>query len=178
LVIRLIYFGMTRILIQRGSSSAASSSSSNPSRATAASARAEPPVNHSEGVSVVKDEEIGEELQEHVVVDEFVEISNGKVGKSDDLSSNIEQNENLTDEIVDGEKVRSGGGDDVGDQGELMTNLSGLRISERGETEIEDVSGDSLQNVIGMTSQPPPPPGTTPKKKNLKKKKKNIKKKI
>ncbi|XP_030503718.1 OVARIAN TUMOR DOMAIN-containing deubiquitinating enzyme 6 [Cannabis sativa] len=154
---------MTRILIQRGSSSAASSSSSNPSRATAASARAEPPVNHSEGVSVVKDEEIGEELQEHVVVDEFVEISNGKVGKSDDLSSNIEQNENLTDEIVDGEKVRSGGGDDVGDQGELMTNLSGLRISERGETEIEDVSGDSLQNVIGMTSQPPPPPVPPPK---------------
>lgn len=153
---------MTRILVQRGSSS---SSSSNPSRSsslpgsTSAAARAEPQVNSTEVVSVVKDEESTEEMHEQVVVDELVESSNSKAVKSDDLSFHIDQNETSTDEIGDCEKV---GNDDVVGQGEPMKSLSGLRTSERGIVENEDLSGDSPQNVIG-SSQPPPPPVPPPK---------------
>ena len=156
---------MTRILVQRGSSSASSSnpsrSSSLPSSSSAsASARAEPQINLYEVVSAVKDEEIGE-VQEQVVVDELIESSNSKVVKSDDPSFNIEQNEASTDEIADSEKV---GNDDSVGQGELTKCLSGLRILERGAAENEDLSGNSLQNVTGSShSQPPPPPVPPPK---------------
>ncbi|POO01278.1 OTU domain-containing protein 5/Otubain-like deubiquitinase [Trema orientale] len=155
---------MTRILVQRGSSSS-STSSSNPSRSSSlpasssAPARAEPQVNPSEVVSAVKNEEIGEEVQEQVVVDKLIESSNSRDVKSDDVSFHIEQNETSSDEIADSEKV---GNDDIVDQGETTKSSSGLRTLERGAAANEDLSGDSQQNVIGG-SQPPPPPIPPPK---------------
>ncbi|PON76831.1 OTU domain-containing protein 5/Otubain-like deubiquitinase [Parasponia andersonii] len=155
---------MTRILVQRGSSSS-STSSSNPSRSSSfpasssAPARTEPQVNPSEVVSAVKNEEIGEEVQEQVVVDELIESSNSRDVKSDDVNFHIEQNETSSDEIADSEKVSN---DDIVDQGETTRSSSGLRTLERGAAANEDLSGDSQQNVIGG-SQPPPPPVPPPK---------------
>lgn len=150
---------MTRILVQRGSSS---TSSSNSGRSGSSSARAEPQVNVPQVVQAVKDEESGEEVQEQVAVDEVIECSlssNCKAVKGDDLSCHTEQIDTSTDEMVNSERVCNV---DVVSPGEAMKGLSGLRISERGAVENENLSGDSSQNASGK-SQPPPPPVPPPK---------------
>lgn len=150
---------MTRILVQRGSSS---TSSSNSGRSGSSSARAEPQVNVPQVVQAVKDEESGEEVQEHVAVDEVTESSlssNSKAVKGDDLSCHTEQIDTSTDEMANSERICNV---DVVSPGEAMKGLSGLRISERGVVENENLSGDSSQNASGK-SQPPPPPVPPPK---------------
>ncbi|KAL5574582.1 hypothetical protein UlMin_016281 [Ulmus minor] len=138
---------MTRILVQRGSSS---SSSSNPNRSSSLSgpvlARAEPQVNTPQ-VSPVKDEENAEDVPEQVVVDELPEYSgssNSKAVKGDNESSQTDQNETSNDEVSHGEKV---GNDD---------------IAGSGAAESEESGGNSSQDVSG-SSQPPPPPVPPPK---------------
>lgn len=154
---------MTRILVQRGSSGG---SSSNPSRSSstpgASSARPEPQVAAPQVLSVVKDEESGEEVQE-VVVDELPDYcgssGDSKVVKSDDLSCHSDQQENSSDETVNAEKVCN---DDIECPGELAKSLSDLGISERGTAEDDDAGGYASQNHSG-SSQPPPPPVPPPK---------------
>ncbi|XP_031285460.1 OVARIAN TUMOR DOMAIN-containing deubiquitinating enzyme 6 isoform X2 [Pistacia vera] len=154
---------MTRILVQRGS---AGGSSSNSSRAGSSSSRGEPQVNTSPQVlSSVKDEEIGEQVSEQVVVDELLDYcgtSDNKIMKSDDFlveNVNNDHNESSSDEIGDSEKL--GNEENVG-SGELVKSLDGLRISERVAVESEGSSGESPQLISG-SPQPPPPPVPPPK---------------
>ncbi|KAM1100297.1 hypothetical protein ACFX15_006546 [Malus domestica] len=156
---------MTRILVQRGSSSGSSSNPTRPSSLSgSSSAWAQPQVNNPQVLSVVKDEEIVEEAQENVILDElpeYCESDDNKAVKSDDLLTESFNDDNVgpSEERADGEKV---GKNDIASPGELMKGLDGLRISERVTVENVDSSRDSLQNVIG-SSQPPPPPVPPPK---------------
>ncbi|KAJ0083642.1 hypothetical protein Patl1_30367 [Pistacia atlantica] len=148
---------------RRGS---AGGSSSNSSRAGSSSSRGEPQVNTSPQVlSSVKDEEIGEQVSEQVVVDELLDYcgtSDNKIVKSDDIlveNVNNDHNESSSDEIGDGEKL--GNEENVG-SGELVKILDGLGISERVAVESEGSSGESPQLSSG-SPQPPPPPVPPPK---------------
>ncbi|KAJ6410136.1 hypothetical protein OIU84_009600 [Salix udensis] len=132
---------MTRILVQRGSGS------SNQSRA--GSSTAARPDSTPQAVSTVRDEEIGEEVQEQAVVDEFLENSgsnDNKVVKSDELltdSINDDQIESVNDGIVDNEKKDNDEG--VG-SGDLVKGLSGL-ILERSLVESEGSSAGPSNSV-------------------------------
>ena len=158
---------MTRILVQRGGSASAAGSSSNATRNCNASlpgsssARVEPsasPPSPPQALSAVKDEEIREEVQEQVVLEELLEFSgtsDNKAAKSDDLSVESfhnDQNERLSDEIVDSEK--DGSNESMG--------LGELRISDMVAAETEGSSGDSPLTV-SVSSYPPPPPVPPPK---------------
>lgn len=153
---------MTRILVQRGSGS-----SSNQSRAGSSSAaRAETQVTTTpQVVSTLKDEEVGDEVQEQVVVGEFLECcgsSDSKAAKSDELSSgsiHADPSESLSEEIGDNEKL---GIDEGVGSGDLIKGLDGLRILERSLVESEGSSADSPEVGSG-SPQPPPPPVPPPK---------------
>ncbi|CAN6695360.1 unnamed protein product [Malus baccata var. baccata] len=157
---------MTRILVQRGSSSGSSSNPTRPSSLSgSSSAWAQSQVNNPQALSVVKDEEIVEEAQENVFVDELPEYcgsGDNKAVKNDDLLTESCNDDNVSssDELAEGEKV---GKNDIASPGELMKGLDGVRISERVTVENVDSSSDSLQNVI-VSSQPPPPPVPPPPK--------------
>ncbi|KAJ7001766.1 OVARIAN TUMOR DOMAIN-containing deubiquitinating enzyme 6-like [Populus alba x Populus x berolinensis] len=153
---------MTRILVQRGSGS-----SSNQSRAGSSSSAARPDTQGTstlQAVSTPKDEDVGEEVQEQVVVDEFLENSgshDNKVVKSDELlmgSINGDRSDSLNDEIVDNDKV--GNEEGVG-SGDSVKGLGGL-ILERSPVESEGSSSDCPENGSG-SPQPPPPPVPPPK---------------
>lgn len=157
---------MTRILVQRGSSSG---SSSNPSRSSSlsgsSSAWSQPQVNNSQAVPAVKDEETGEEAQEHVIVDDLSEncgSSDNNAAKNDDvLMESIHNDHTLSssDELSEVERVSK---NDIAGQGELLKGLGSLTISERVPIDNVDSGGDSLLHVTG-SSQPPPPPVPPPK---------------
>ncbi|KAG6778161.1 hypothetical protein POTOM_018013 [Populus tomentosa] len=153
---------MTRILVQRGSGS-----SSNQSRAGSSSSAARPDTQGTsilQAVSTPKDEDVGEEVQEQVVVDEFLENSgshDNKVVKSDELlmgSINGDRSDSLNDEIVDNDKV--GNEEGVG-SGDSVKGLGGL-ILERSPVESEGSSSNCPENGSG-SPQPPPPPVPPPK---------------
>ncbi|KAI8557193.1 hypothetical protein RHMOL_Rhmol05G0317400 [Rhododendron molle] len=153
---------MTRILVQRGS--AGGSSSSNPNRSSAVAGpssstsapAAQPQVNLPLVASAGKDEEIVGDLQEQVVVDDFVEYFGSgdiKVARSDDLSQESSHDVYKDDdEINDSEKVRI-------EDDDLTRGLGELQIM---GNETEGSSGGSLQRVSG-SSCPPPPPVPPPK---------------
>ncbi|KAG5515806.1 hypothetical protein RHGRI_036751 [Rhododendron griersonianum] len=153
---------MTRILVQRGS--AGGSSSSNPNRSSAvvgpssstSAPAAQPQVNLPLVASAGKDEEIVGDLQEQVVVDDFVEyFSSGdiKAARSDDLSQESSHDVYKDDdEINDSEKVRI-------EDDDLTRGLGELQIM---GNETEGSSCGSLQRVSG-SSCPPPPPVPPPK---------------
>ncbi|XP_040361615.1 OVARIAN TUMOR DOMAIN-containing deubiquitinating enzyme 6 isoform X2 [Rosa chinensis] len=157
---------MTRILVQRGSSSG---SSSNPSRSSSlsgsSSAWSQPQVNTPQVLSAVKDEDIEEEPQEHVIVDDPSEncgSSDNNAVKNDDVLMEGTHNDHTlssSDELTEVERVTK---NDIAGQGELMNGLGSLTISERVKVDSVDSGGDALQNVIG-SSQPPPPPVPPPK---------------
>ncbi|KAK9279971.1 hypothetical protein L1049_013655 [Liquidambar formosana] len=155
---------MTRILVQRGSGGASSSNPTRNSVPGSSSARTEPQVTP-QVILALKDEDIGEEEQEQVVVDELCECcgnSDNKTAKSDDLlmeNFHSDRNEGPSDENVDGEKV---GYDDIVVPEDLMKGLDGLRISEKLTVEREGSNGDSSPMLIG-SSHPPPPPVPPPK---------------
>ncbi|XP_058196545.1 OVARIAN TUMOR DOMAIN-containing deubiquitinating enzyme 6 isoform X3 [Rhododendron vialii] len=153
---------MTRILVQRGS--AGGSSSSNPNRSSAVAGpssstsapAAQPQVNLPLVASAGKDEEIVGDLQEQVVVDDFVEYFGSgdiKAARSDDLSQESSHDVYKDDdEINDSEKVRI-------EDDDLTSGLGELQIM---GNETEGSSGGSLQRVCG-SSCPPPPPVPPPK---------------
>ncbi|THG03435.1 hypothetical protein TEA_013953 [Camellia sinensis var. sinensis] len=138
---------MTRILVQRGSAGPSSSnpsrSSSLPSSSTSTSAPPQPQV------------EIGEEVQEQVVVENFVECFGNDDHKSAKTNDLLPEDDQDNDQTVDSEIV---GNDDVG-AGDLTRALGALRIM---ENETEGSGCDSLQTVTG-SSYPPPPPVPPPK---------------
>ncbi|KAJ6927700.1 OVARIAN TUMOR DOMAIN-containing deubiquitinating enzyme 6-like [Populus alba x Populus x berolinensis] len=153
---------MTRILVQRGSGS-----SSNQSRAGSSSSAARPDTQGTsilQAVSTPKDEDVGEEVQEQVVVDEFLENSgshDNKVVKSDELlmgSINGDRSDSLNDEIVDNDKV---GNEEGAGSGDSVKGLGGL-ILERSPVESEGSSSGCPENGSG-SPQPPPPPVPPPK---------------
>ncbi|KAG6761872.1 hypothetical protein POTOM_035111 [Populus tomentosa] len=153
---------MTRILVQRGSGS-----SSNQSRAGSSSSAARPDTQGTsipQSASTVRDEEIGEEVQEQVVVDEVLENSgsnDNKVVQIDELltvSINDDRIESLNDDIVDNEKV---GNDEGVGSGDLVKGSSGL-ILERSLVESEGSSA-GYPEVCSGSPQPPPPPVPPPK---------------
>ncbi|KAJ6897193.1 OVARIAN TUMOR DOMAIN-containing deubiquitinating enzyme 6-like isoform X2 [Populus alba x Populus x berolinensis] len=153
---------MTRILVQRGSGS-----SSNQSRAGSSSSAARPDTQGAsipQSASTVRDEEIGEEVQEQVVVDEVLENSgsnDNKVVQIDELltvSINDDRIESLNDNIVDNEKV---GNDEGVGSGDLVKGLSGL-ILERSLVQSEGSSA-GYPEVGSGSPQPPPPPVPPPK---------------
>lgn len=138
---------MTRILVQRGSAGPSSSnpsrSSSLPSSSTSTSAPPQPQV------------EIGEEVQEQVVVENFVECFGSDDHKSAKTNDLLPEDDQDNDQTVDSEIV---GNDDVGSV-DLTRALGALRIM---ENETEGSGSDSLQTVTG-SSYPPPPPVPPPK---------------
>lgn len=154
---------MTRILVQRGS--AGGSSSSNPSRSSSSSARAEPQVSTSSLViSSVKDEEIGEQVQEQVVVDELLDCgsTDNKVVKGDEhLMESIDNDRIESSSEVVGDSDKLDKEENVGSE-ESIRGLGGLRISEGVVAEGEDSSGDS-QQISNGSPHPPPPPVPPPK---------------
>lgn len=157
---------MTRILVQRGSSSG---SSSNPSRSSSlsgsSSAWSQPQINSPQVLSAVKDEEIEVEPQENVIADDLSEncgSSDNNAVKSDDVLLESTHNDHspcLSEELSEVERVIK---NDIAGQGELMKGLGSLTISERVKVDSADSGGATLQNVTG-SSQPPPPPVPPPK---------------
>ncbi|KAK2980207.1 hypothetical protein RJ640_007297 [Escallonia rubra] len=141
---------MTRILVQRG----AGGSSSNPNRQSplpsSSSASSQQQVVSSQVASTSKDEEVGEEVQEQVVVDNFLGnagVRDDKGQKTDDLlveSLPVDQNKDVV--LDSGTEVLAGSGD-------LSKGFGGLRINEE-ENETLTASGSSY---------PPPPPVPPPR---------------
>ncbi|KAK6926546.1 OTU domain [Dillenia turbinata] len=156
---------MTRIVVQRGSSSSNSSNSSRSQLPASSSASVPLQVATTTPAQVVSsavtDEELGEDVPEQVVVDEFDYSGTGEnmVAKSDDLLVANDKNENPV-EVFDGEK--HGGNDNIVGHNDLVKGLSSLRISGRIGVESETSSSNRLSTVTG-TSSPPPPPVPPPK---------------
>uniref|UniRef100_A0A5B6YYG5 Putative OTU domain-containing protein 5 n=1 Tax=Davidia involucrata TaxID=16924 RepID=A0A5B6YYG5_DAVIN len=152
---------MTRILVQRGSAG----SSSNPNRSSSLpGSSSAPPQPQVQVASTVKDEELGEEVQEQVVVDDFLEYcgsgADNKAAKTSDLLPESIHSDQNDDDFVDSEKT--GKGDDV-DSGDVLTQVGGLRIMERLGDEIEGLSGGDSSQMVSGSSYPPPPPVPPPK---------------
>lgn len=146
---------MTRILVQRGSGSNPNRTSSLPSSSLAPSQ----PQAATQVPSAVKDEEVGEEVQEQTIVDDTLETCENKVTKTDDLLQESVRNDNANDDNVDGEKIVN---DDVLGSGDLDQEFGGLRINEKLAVENEGSSADSSQ-IVNRSSYPPPPPVPPPK---------------
>lgn len=146
---------MTRILVQRGSGSNPNRTSSLPSSSLAPSQ----PQAATLVPSAVKDEEVGEEVQEQTIVDDTLETCENKVTKTDDLLQESVRNDNPNDDNVDGEKIVN---DDVLGSGDLDQEFGGLRINEKLAVENEGSSADSSQ-IVNRSSYPPPPPVPPPK---------------
>ncbi|KAL0534341.1 hypothetical protein IC582_028631 [Cucumis melo] len=153
---------MTRVLIPRGSSGG--SSSTNPNRSSAPASSSSRPEQHvsTPPQPALKDEELGEIVQEQSTVDEVLDTANSesKTVKTDDVliegSCNDHQMEILREELSgDNEKVVK---DDTVDQGEPARIVSDqLLIPERNVTENECCKGDSSQAIRGNSPPPPPP---------------------
>lgn len=158
---------MTRIVVPvpRGS---AGSSSSNPSRSssTPSSSTSVLPQPQPQPQSTIpqvaltgKDEEIGEEVHDQVVLDDFAEnlgSDDNKAAKRDSLSAESFCSHQDNVETVGSEKV--GHDDDV--SGDLTGILGAAQIV---ENETEKSSGGSLPTVTGSSAPPPPPPVPPPK---------------
>ncbi|KAI7990885.1 OTU domain-containing protein 5-B [Camellia lanceoleosa] len=155
---------MTRILVQRGSTS--SSPNTNKLSSLPGSSSSAPPqlqITTPQVASAVKDDEIGEEVQEQVVVDDFVECfdsGDNKAAKSDDLlPERFQGDQDDDDEAIDSEKV---GNDDVG-SGDLTKGVGVLRIM---DNENDGSSGKPLQTVTWCSYPPPPVPPPKPSSTN------------
>ncbi|KAA8549906.1 hypothetical protein F0562_001590 [Nyssa sinensis] len=150
---------MTRILVQRGSAGSSSNPNRSSSLSASSSAQPQPQV---QVASTVKDEELEEEAQEQVVVDDLVEYCGGvaenKGAKTGDLLPESIHSDRNDDDFVDSEKT--GKGDDV-DSGDIVKQVSGLRIMER--EEIEGMSAGDSSKMVSGSSYPPPPPVPPPK---------------
>ncbi|KAK6936244.1 OTU domain [Dillenia turbinata] len=151
---------MTRILVQRGSSSSNSSNSSRSQLPSSSSVSVPPQVATTTPAQVVssadRDEELGEDVQEQVIVDEFDFSGTGenKVAKSDDLMGVYDKNENPI-EAFDVEKLSCN--DNVVGHNDLVKGSGSLRISGRIGVESETSISNCLPIVTGSSSPPPPP---------------------
>ncbi|XP_039012904.1 OVARIAN TUMOR DOMAIN-containing deubiquitinating enzyme 6-like isoform X1 [Hibiscus syriacus] len=155
---------MTRILVQRGSTS---SSSSNPSRSSSlpgSSSLAEPQVSPIQVPPAVGDDEASEEVQEQIGLDELLECksSENKAAESDDpLPENLcnDWNKGLSDTFAEAEQLNAL---DASGPCDIMNDLGGLRIPKKVVGETEGSSNDPLPFGSG-SPHPPPPPVPPPK---------------
>ncbi|KAK3014629.1 hypothetical protein RJ639_010294 [Escallonia herrerae] len=127
---------MTRILVQRGAGGSSSHPNRQSSLPSSSSASPQPQVVSSQVASTSKGEEVGEEVQEQVVVDNFL----GNAGVRDDKGQK-------TDDLLV-ESLPFDQNEDV-----VLDRFGGLRINEE-ENETLTASGSSY---------PPPPPVPPPK---------------
>ncbi|GFP92270.1 otu domain-containing protein 5 [Phtheirospermum japonicum] len=154
---------MTRILVQRGSSS--SSSSSNQSRSSSASSSASSSSSSSgiaQVIQAVKDVNLVEEVQDQTVVDESVENICASIDKSEEFSSkNPNSDHNEGEKKPEDEKMHN---DEVivGPPGNSVKGFGGLPTVE--EEENNKVGpGSSFRNMVTGSTYPPPPPVPPPK---------------
>ncbi|KAE8691729.1 casparian strip membrane protein [Hibiscus syriacus] len=158
---------MTRILVQRGSSSR---SSSNPSRSSSlpgsSSSLTEPQVSSPIQVPpTAKDDEVSEEVQEQIDSVELVECyrsSKNKAVESDEpLPENLPNDWNVTssDALVEGEQMNAL---DASGPCDIMNDLGGVRIPKNVVAETEGSGNDPLPFGSG-SPHPPPPPVPPPK---------------
>uniref|UniRef100_A0A5B6YY46 Putative OTU domain-containing protein 5-B n=1 Tax=Davidia involucrata TaxID=16924 RepID=A0A5B6YY46_DAVIN len=138
---------MTRILVQRGSVG----SSSNPNRSSSLPG-SQPQV---QVASAVKDDELGDEVQEQVVVDDLSEYcgsgAENKAVKTDDLLQESFVSDRNDDDFVESEKTEKGDDVDSGDLAKLL------------DEQIEGLSGGDSSQIVSGSSCPPPPPVPPPK---------------
>lgn len=155
---------MTRILIQRGSTSSSSSNPNRPSSLPASSStRVEPQSNASPVVSAVKDEECSEEIQEQVLVDEFLDHSFGvdsKPVKSQEIES-LGDNKIVLSSDEAGEAVKPSGSESSAVD-KVAREGAGLMMSER--VAVESEGSTSGPSPAGSGSPHPPPPPIPPPK--------------
>lgn len=154
---------MTRILIQRGSAGSSSSSNQNRSSSSSSlpssSSSVASQLHVSGNASGTKDDENREEVREQLTVDENLEgsdTSDGKVVKSEDLSSASANNDQIDDGGTDTDNTSSRS---VG-SGDVVPRVAALRIVN--EEEDNTLVGCSSPTVTG-SSHPPPPPVPPPK---------------
>lgn len=149
---------MTRILVQRGSSGSSSSNQNKSSTSVSvpipSSSLASPPqqvTSSSQVVPTVKDDNLGEELQEQIVVDELPEHSGVLDNKSENLSTeNLNSEQGEGEKNVHGEKVSN---DDIVGSGILGKGCGGLPVVEEESDGVE-----SSFQMATASSYPPPPP--------------------
>ncbi|XP_047325507.1 OVARIAN TUMOR DOMAIN-containing deubiquitinating enzyme 6 [Impatiens glandulifera] len=161
---------MTRILVQRGSSSS-SSSSSNPNRTGSLPNSSLPsssttPVQHqlpssstTTPLPSLKDDQIEEEVQQRPCLDDSSEdpcMNADQVAKTDDICLITYPQDSSDDGPVESEKIRD---DDLNlNTREVMKEGYGLQINE------EDVGVSNVPvQITSSTSYPPPPPVPPPK---------------
>lgn len=140
---------MTRILVQRGSSS----NQTRPSVSSSSNAPVQPHTVPSQANVAVPDE-----VLEQVIVNELPDNAGNRAPRSDVFfNEGDDQSKNLGNEGPDDSNL---GNND--NQMELMRGLSGLKVTERKNCETDALSCDNLQSGTG-NSQPPPPPIPPPK---------------
>ncbi|KAL3618755.1 OVARIAN TUMOR DOMAIN-containing deubiquitinating enzyme 6 [Castilleja foliolosa] len=148
---------MTRILVQRGSSSS-SSSSSNQIRSSSSSNS----TGIAQVIQAVKDVNLVEEVQEQTVVDESVENICELVDKSEDLSlKEPDSDDSEGEKKPEDEKVHN---DEViaGPPGNSVKGFGGLPTVEEEENDVVG-PGISFHNIVTGNTYPPPPPVPPPK---------------
>ncbi|XP_019262688.1 PREDICTED: OTU domain-containing protein 5-like isoform X1 [Nicotiana attenuata] len=157
---------MTRILVQRCSAGASSSSSSNQNRSSSSlpgSSSSSAPTqtqasSNGQVLSVAKDDDFLEEIQEQVALEELsIGSSNYKGVKGDDeLLDSFGSDQSTNDEKIADNEKRDGGF--VSE--DLAREFDGLRV-----VEVEN-EGSSVQRAT-CSSCPPPPPVPPPKPASL-----------
>ncbi|KAL9171469.1 hypothetical protein ABFS82_04G210800 [Erythranthe guttata] len=150
---------MTRILVQRGSSSSSNQNKSSTSTSVPnpSSSPQQQATGTSQIVQIVKDENLAEESPEQIIVDELPEHYGAAENKSEEVptaSLNIDHNEG--EKNVEDEKVNN---DNVVESGNLGKGFCGLSVVEEEEEENNAVeSSSSFQVAAAGSSYPPPPP--------------------
>ncbi|XP_059300336.1 OVARIAN TUMOR DOMAIN-containing deubiquitinating enzyme 6-like [Lycium ferocissimum] len=153
---------MTRILVQRGSTSSSSSnqnrsSVSHPGSSASSSALTQPQASStSQVLSAPKDDELVGEFPESIVLDEFSVGSLNHKGDDDDASvQSFGCDRTLPEEkIIDNEKISDG----VFVCGDSVKGSSGSRV------EVVENEGTSVPGAKDSSCPPPPPPPVPPPK--------------
>ncbi|KAL8057853.1 hypothetical protein ABFX02_04G210600 [Erythranthe guttata] len=149
---------MTRILVQRGSSSSSNQNKSSTSTSVPnpTSSPQQQATGTSQIVQIVKDENLAEESPEQIIVDELPEHYGAAENKSEEVpaaSLNIDHNEG--EKNVEDEKVNN---DNVVESGNLGKGFGGLSVVEEEEESNAVESSSSFQVAAAGSSYPPPPP--------------------
>ncbi|GMJ10683.1 otubain-like deubiquitinase 1 [Hibiscus trionum] len=152
---------MTRILVQRGSTS---SSSSNPSRSASlpgpSSSCSEPQVSPIQVPPAAGDDEASEEVQEQIGLNELLECnrsSENKAAESDEpFPENLHNDLNKisSDTLAEAEQMNAL---DASGPCDILNDLGGLSIPKTVVAETEGSSNDPIAFGSGSPHLPPPP---------------------
>ncbi|KAK4492276.1 hypothetical protein RD792_003079 [Penstemon davidsonii] len=161
---------MTRILVQRGSAGSSSSSNQNrsstsvPTPSSSSALSQQQVTSNSQVVPAVDDENLVEEVQDHVAVDELTETCGfvdrkTKDTRIEDVSSgSLNRDNHENSKIVDDETMNI---DD--NMGSRNLTIGGLTVLE----EESDAKAGSSPQMITSSLCPPPPPVPPPKPSSL-----------